>query len=153
MDYAFFFQTVILIVGSSLLFLQVLLVIHFPCDGGDYKYDRNLSVSQVNGKEENMAVDIDITELLEDYAKKSNLSMEIKLMLEAKKEIAKAIRVSKKFADDNNNSRLRFQDVIHNCMELYEKTCFKKSVQRIGKKKSSGCRWRFRSYESNQPGI
>lgn len=77
-------------------------------------------------------MNIDITELLEEYVRlleKSGLpreSTESKLMIEAVEEIKK-LRSSLDFqirlADDNNNSRLRLQDVIVNCMNLYEKTC------------------------------
>lgn len=75
---------------------------------------------------------IDITELLEDYVRlleKGGIpkeSTESKLMLEASAEIKKLrerLEFQRKLADDNNNSRLRYQDVVINCMNLYESTC------------------------------
>lgn len=75
---------------------------------------------------------IDITELLEDYVlllEKGGIpkeSTESKLMLEASAEIKKLrdqLEFQRKLANDNNVSRLRYQDVVINCMNLYESTC------------------------------
>lgn len=75
---------------------------------------------------------IDITELLEDYVRlleKGGIprgSTESKLMLEAAaeiKDLRSQLEFQRKLADDNNNSRLRYQDVVINCMNLYESTC------------------------------
>ena len=79
---------------------------------------------------------IDITELLESYVdllEKGGIpreSTESKIMLEATKEIKKLreqFEFQRKLADENNKSRLRYQDVVIKGMELYEETC--KSVR------------------------
>lgn len=77
-------------------------------------------------------IEIDITELLEDYVgllEKGGIprtSTESKIMLKAKEEIER-LRKSLKFqielAEDNNKSRLRLLDVIENAKALYEETC------------------------------
>lgn len=83
-----------------------------------------------------MIYDIDITELLESYVdllEKGGIpreSTESKIMLEAAKEIKKLrdqLEFQRKLADENNKSRLRYQDVVIKGMELYEETC--KSVR------------------------
>lgn len=75
---------------------------------------------------------IDITELLESYVdllEKSGIpreSTESMIMLEAAKEIKKLreqLEFQRKLADENNKSRLRYQDVVIKGMELYEETC------------------------------
>lgn len=77
-------------------------------------------------------MNIDITELLEDYVsllEKGGIpreSSESRLMLEAKDEIHRLrerLSFQIKLADDHNKSRLRLLDVIGNCMGLYESTC------------------------------
>nr|DAU88619.1 MAG TPA: hypothetical protein [Caudoviricetes sp.] len=74
----------------------------------------------------------DITELLESYVdllEKGGIpreSTESKIMLEAAKEIKKLreqLDFQRKLADENNKSRLRYQDVVIKGMELYEETC------------------------------
>lgn len=79
-----------------------------------------------------MIYDIDITELLESYVdllEKGGVpreSTESKIMLEASAEIKKLrerLSFQIKLADDNNTSRLRYQDVVIKGMELYEETC------------------------------
>lgn len=75
---------------------------------------------------------IDIVELLEDYVRLleaggiERTSTESKIMTEAAEEIKrlrKSLEFQIKLANDNNNSRLRLQDVILKGMELYEETC------------------------------
>ena len=79
-----------------------------------------------------MIYDPDITELLESYVdllEKGGIpreSTESKIMLEAAKEIKKLrdqLEFQRKLADENNKSRLRYQDVVIKGMELYEETC------------------------------
>ena len=75
---------------------------------------------------------IDIVELLEDYVRLleaggiERTSTESKIMTEAAEEIKRlrnGLEFQIKLANDNNNSRLRLQDVILKGMDLYEETC------------------------------
>ena len=75
---------------------------------------------------------IDIVELLEDYVRLleardiERTSTESKIMTEAAEEIKRLrndLEFQIKFVNDNNNSRLRLQDVILKGMDLYEETC------------------------------
>lgn len=77
-------------------------------------------------------IEIDITELLEDYVRLLEQggipreSTESKIMLKAKEEIErlrKQLDFQIKLANDNNDSRLELLDVICNARELYEDTC------------------------------
>lgn len=90
----------------------------------------------VLGIREDIMTNTDITELLESYVdllEKGGIpreSTESKIMLEAAKEIKKLreqLEFQRKLADENNKSRLRYQDVVIKGMELYEETC--KSVR------------------------
>ena len=77
-------------------------------------------------------IEIDITELLEEYVRLlensgvPRTSTESKIMLKAKEEIErlrKSLQFQTDLAEQNNKSRLRLQDVIENARELYEETC------------------------------
>ena len=77
-------------------------------------------------------IEIDITELLEEYVRLlensgvPRTSTESKIMLKAKEEIErlrKSLQFQSDLAEQNNKSRLRLQDVIENARELYEETC------------------------------
>lgn len=97
-----------------------------------------------------MSVDIDITELLNDYVdflEKSGIpktSAESKLMLQASEEIKKlrsSVDFHIKLAEDNNKSRLRLLDVIENGRELYESTCKNIRESTIGEEVCGMCKY------------
>ncbi len=95
-------------------------------------------------------IEIDITELLEDYADLLDkcgvprTSTESKLILKAKEEIErlrKSLEFQIEMAENNNKSRLRLLDVIENARELYEATCKDVREATAGEYVCGMCKW------------